>query len=207
MFFCFECVERDGYLFPEPGTKFFSASNGNLPPYLYSIHVETFPEFFEEVFDKKNGRMRLKDKLHDNNFENTPYYRFDPGLYREGKCPFIPIDVFSCDFMSHAIRRNRINRDITKDFTSPNTEIKKLRKALFAIIQILTDPSGNDLSHSPAILDFLTYNAAIETRIKRYPKESLSQLTPDIVRKIITGRGHDDGRERQITAKNRQAPG
>ena len=163
MVISFNTVEREGYIFPKPGS--FKVEEDSTQPYSFEIGVDTY---IIETYFKMDG-----DELEGigvfQGWNNFPLYTFDEEAYKAGKDPFVPFDPYASEltcFRAYA-RRKTINRTLAREVTA-QTELKHLRKAVKALIA-LVNPDD------PDIAEFLSLSDYIDGRISEYPKETVYQ--------------------------------
>ena len=95
---------------------------------------------------------------------NIPKYKFNQQKFDDGKDPFEPNDAYQSNRIKHYVRRERINADINIDI-GPQTELKKHRKALKAILEALPQ-----LAELPEVVEFFELSTTIKDKIAQHPK-------------------------------------
>lgn len=175
----FTVTTRSGYTHIEPSClKFFE---GEVPSdyilrddeYVLELsqYVEAYPSFFKvESLDLPHNINRGEDTLvvHPllySGYSNYPVHTINMDKFEAGEFPLEHFDPTQVEYFSDAKRRRKIT-DSLQGTIPIFTEIKKIRKAIKAIVEYIPELKSDD-----RIVEFISYSDYIESQIGQVSKD------------------------------------
>jgi hypothetical protein len=170
MYINFNIKEFGEFLLPHPRMTVISEKPDET--YEHSVSLDNAPEGFWK-YAIRPGQTTENGAPYDEpvlnifeGFRNLPKYEFSQRLFDAGEFPFLPFDNSKMEpWIGRVRRRENISRQIS-GYLSLDTELKKLRKAVKAIVTAVPD-----LQEIDEVKEFLAYSATIEKAITNNPKK------------------------------------
>ena len=167
MWISFDLREFEGYLLPH-SMSMVILEHKDLS-YDYHVALNLAPSGFWK-YKKVDGTKKKRPVLTIwEGWRGLPKWQFNQELYDTGEFPFIPFDNHLMDGgLARVERREKIEARISETMNL-GTELKKLRKAIKAILTAVPE-----LAELDDVRGFVDYSNTVEGKIAKYPKENLT---------------------------------